>query len=269
MKRLALALAAAALGTGCYVAPSTPGSVDVGWSFVRTKITYPSGVPTPVQVTPAYTCATVDVHGSYLVSDVLVSFDGNGSQAVPCNDGAGDGARFEGLTPGQHTLTVSARQLIGGVPVATFTAQTTVTVGSGQVTSVSLPLYGIPGNLEVWGGFYSADGMTPFACISGDTGAFSIADSVGTIVATGTATCAAGPAGTGWRLGVGFSGSIALDLDVYAIRMTALGQYDSASPANSCGGQAFQHTGANDTGTAAWFPTLYNVAGVPIGNLCP
>jgi hypothetical protein len=264
MKRLALALAAASLGTGCY-SPLTPGSVDIGWSFVRTKLV----AGAPVAVSPSYSCGTRDILNNFLVSDVVVSFDGDGGQSVPCADAAGDGARFDGLTPGSHTVVVIARQSVGGNLVGTFTAQATVSVSSGQVTSLTLPLSGVPGDLDVWGGLFSAGGAPPpFTCTSNvPTGTFTIADSVGNVIAAGNATCAASPVALTSMLGVGFSGPIALDLDTYTIRFQAASTYDSASQVNACSGQAFPHATTNDTGNASWFVKLYDVSNP--ANACP
>jgi hypothetical protein len=272
MKRLALVLAAASLATGCTYTPPDPGSLDIRWSFTRFKL---DAGGAPVAVTPAYTCATRDVLNNPLVSDVVVSFDGGTGQAVPCSDTAGDGVRLDGVSPGDHVVVVTAEQSIAGNLVGTFTATTNVTIQSNQVTSVPLPLDGIPGDLDLWGGLYTAGGTGLFTCNGSPVGSgtFTIADSFGTVIATGSATCAASPIMSGpnfvWMLGAGFSGQSALDLDTYTIRFQAA-TYDSLSKAISptcLDGQAFAHATTNDTGVASWFVQLYDVSNP--ANVCP
>lgn len=266
MKRLALALTAAAtiLGTGCTVSPAAPvvtvngGTIDIAWSFRR--------YDAAGNLAATYHCAT-PVYGTTtpLVHDVVVSIDGVAT-VVPCNDGTGDGGAFVDVAPGTHTLVVSGREWINGAAVETFTAQAPpVSVASGATTPVTLPLDGIPGSLDVWGGLFSSSGATAYSCYpSVPTGTVTISDSAGTTVATGTATCAYAPTGN-YELGVGFSGASALDLDVYAIRMTAsAGGYDTSVYPSCNVWPSFDHLG-NDTGVAGWYPKLYAVA----GSACP
>lgn len=245
MKRLALVLAAVSvLGTGCFVVSDPPsGSVDVAWRFIRVR---------PDGSTLAYGCSTG--HG---VDAVVVTFGDGASRQVPCQDSAGDGALITGVHAGTQTLVVTGRR--GGVDV--YSSQFSVAIQPGVTTLLDLDVYGIPDDIDVLAELVTATGGAAFtscaaAGVSGFT--YSVVDSAGSEMATGSAACTTGlPT-------LSFRGNQALDRDTYTIRLQAPATgpvvFDSATAAVSpaCSGQAFGHTGV-DTGANAWRPLMYDV----------
>jgi hypothetical protein len=249
MKRLALLLAAVSvLGTGCYVAPSSPptGSIDMAWRFIRVK---PSGS------TVAYGCAS---GGG--VDSVAVTI-GGASQVVPCQDNVGDGGLFVGVPAGNQSVVVTGRR--GGVDI--YSSQFTIAVVAGTTTPVNLDVYGIPDDIDILAELVTRFGSSPYtscnqAVVSGFT--YSIHDSAGTVMESGSAGCTTG------LPDLLFRGSSALDRDTYTIRMQAPASgpvvFDTATTAvaPTCSGQAFNHTGV-DTGANAWVPLMYDTTANP------
>jgi hypothetical protein len=252
MKRLALALAAAVLGTACGSnPPPAPGAVDFSWSFVRYKAD-------GTAVTPDYTCTEAGV------DNVLVSFAGGSAMQVPCSDSFGDGARFDGIAAGTQSVVLTGRR--GTVQL--FSSQGTVTVVSGVVTPLNPQILGIPDSLEVFATLFTPNGGVAYTSCTGAgvTGVtYTIADSIGTVVALGSIPCSSqlpGLALTGGTSGI-------LDRDTYTIRMTARNPanssqvwFDSATTAVSptCSGHAFNHYGQDTAANnAEWNVPLYDI----------
>lgn len=246
MKRLALVLAAVTvLGTGCFVAHDDPpsGAVDLAWQFIRVR---------PDGSTLRYGCA----HGGG-VDAVVVTFGSGASRQVPCQDGFGDGALISGVRAGTQTMVVTGRR--GGVDV--YRSQFDVAIQSGVTTVLDVEVYGIPDDLDILAELVTPTGGAAYtgcaaAGVSGFT--YSIVDSAGSVMATGSAGCTAD------HPDLSFRGNQALDRDTYTIRLQAPASgpvvFDSATTAVSpaCSGQAFGHTGV-DTGANAWQPLMYDV----------
>lgn len=247
MKRLALVLAAAVLGTGCHSSsvytppPPPPTGVDLAWSFVRTLANGSTVSP--------YGCTQAGI------DNVIVSFPGANVQ-VPCADSAGDGALIVDVSPGTQTITITARR----GSAALYSGQTTVAVVSGQVTTGSVQALGIPDDLDIYAHFLNQNGTSGWAtCALAAVNSlgYSIVDWAGTVVASGTTPCS-DPAG------LSFTGSNALDRDNYVIRLQgftgASADFDSATTAVAphCSGQAFNHF-SNDTAAFGWDVNLYDV----------
>jgi hypothetical protein len=261
MKRLAVVLAAAALGTGCHSsatprAPVTPvGTVDFAWSFVRVKADNSTARP--------YGCALAGI------DNVVVSFS-TGDVQVPCADQVGDGAGITNVVAGTQSVVVTGRR----GAVALYTAQTNVTVLANDVTPVNIQVFGIPDDLDIFAHFMNRFGtLEAWPTCGGPGGAgvstlsYSIVDFANTVVASGTVSCT-DPAGLSFR------GSAALDRDNYIIRMQGFPPssqtetFDSATTAlnPACDGQAFDHFGPS-TGNAAWDVLLYDTT--PNTTICP
>ncbi len=256
MKRIAIALGAALLGTACGSShPPPTGAVDMAWAFIRYDAT---GAPIAT-----YTCAQAGI------DNVIVSFQFDGDVQVPCSDAAGDGALIGGIGTGTQNVYVTGRR--GGH--ALYQSQTfTITVAQNQNTSGSvIQVLGIPDNLYVYANFldqFGANaGWTTCTAAFGPAGGtldYVIADWANTTVASGTVTCT-DPAG------VSFVGSDALDRDQYVIRMrgfpsgSSVETFDSATTAVTphCDGQAFNHYGPNDNWDVALFDVSHNAL------LCP
>jgi hypothetical protein len=258
MKRLAFALAAAVLGAGCH--PSNPppppsGTLDLGWSFVRTLN---DGVGTQV----TYHCNTPGLG----IDTVVVSANGS-PLALPCADNAGDGAGVQ-LAPGTYTIDVTAyRGGSGGV--ALFSGRFgSVNVFVNAITQLPAPLDAVFGPLQINVLFKELNGapIVPNACGSGtvDNYSFHLVDSVGTSVySSGNIACTnppgivldqASPAG-------------AIDLDAYTIRVignSASFDFDSAVYPQ-CSSPVFNHYG-NDVGSFSWNLPVYDVT---TQTLCP
>jgi hypothetical protein len=246
MKRLALALATAALGTGCVVVDNTPpGSVNFSWGFVRTRAD---------RTTLTYGCAQAGI------DSVDVTFAGLGPQTVPCADLAGDGAQFDGLHPGTGNVRITAYR----GSVALYDSNVTVTVSSGQVAATPVLVYAKYDDLDVVGLLVGQFGAPSSWATCADAGmtnvGYELRDSANQIIASGSIPCSASAPGALFR------GSNALDLDTYTIRIDAAvssvapATFDSKTEAVTpvCSGQAFNHFGA-DTEPNGWHPVLYDV----------
>jgi hypothetical protein len=251
MKRLALLLAAAVLGTGCIVndddtvtLPPNSGTLDLGWTFIRTKVL-------PVQESVVYTCAQAGV------DNLLVQSTTGGSAQVPCD---GSQAALVSLSPGPQTITVIGRR--GAVQL--FSTFFDVSIATGQTVVQDVDLFGIPDELDVFALFRDRFGGPGWStCFDAGVASlsFSIVDGAGTEVATGTVSCT-DPAG------VSFTGAQALDRDDYAIRMlgfpagSLLEDFDSATTAVApvCNGQPFNHFGPSVGVMGGWTVLLYDVS---------
>ncbi len=254
MKRLAAVLAAAVLGTGCYVSSSThtpgpTGTLDIAWSFIRTLNDVSSS-----QVT--YGC--VSAH----IDTVVVSASG-GSIVLPCADGAGDGGAVE-LPSGTQNVAVTAyRGGTGGV--ALYSAQfNAVSIGVNQVTNLSAPLYAFFDELQINANFQNLAGTVAYpTCASAGvtTYSFHLVDRANTTVySSGDFSCSDPP-------GVTFGAGNPVDLDQYTIRVVAFGpsfDFDSAVYP-SCGSPVFSHYG-QDVDFYAWDLPVYDVTSL---TLCP
>ncbi len=259
MKRSALALAAALLGTGCissttttYVPPPDTGAVDFGWSFVRYDAAG-SAIAT-------YGCSQAGI------DNVVVSFQVGGDVTVSCSDSGGDGALVTGVASGTQTVYVTGRR---GTH-ALYQSQTmTITVATGQTTAAhGVQALGIPGDLAIYAHFLdqfgNSVGWSSCALANVATLDYVIADWANTVVAQGVVNCA-NPAG------VSFLSPNNLDRDQYVIRMrgfasgASVESFDSATTAvaPTCSGQAFNHYGASD----AWDVELFDVTAN--ATLCP
>jgi hypothetical protein len=245
MKRFALVLAAAVLGTGCgSSAPPPPpptGTLDLNWSFIRTKNDLAGS-----QVT--YGCAQAGIN-SVVVSTV------DGSVTLPCADQAGDGGAV-GLAPGTYNnVVVTAYR--GGVALYTA-AFNGIVIAVNQTTPISAPLPARFGQLEINTGFVV--GPTVYQTCAGagvTTYSFHLVDFAGTsIYSSGNISCTDPP-------GISFDALNPVDLDAYTIRVVAFGPsftYDSAVYP-SCTSPVFQHYGDN-VGGASWNLPVYDSTGL-------
>jgi hypothetical protein len=242
--------AVALLGSGCLVTSvdnGPVGSLDLGWSFVRTRH---DGT-----TVPPYSCAVAGVDNVVLS---VAGFD----LAAPCADAQGDGGLFSSIPAGSQTIVVTGRR--GGV--ALYRSQFNVTVLADQTTSRSLQVLGIPDELDVYALFRDAGGANVGWSTCAQAGVatlgYRLVDWADTTVASGTVACT-DPAG----LSFAGAGAGSLDRDNYAIRLqgfpaaSSTETFDSATTAVSptCSGQAFDHYGF-DVGVAAKDVTLYDVS---------
>jgi len=244
MKRIAFAIAAALLGTGCIVTTSDEpvGTLDVAWWFVRTKHD---------TTTLSYTCAMAGI------DRVAVSSTRGWSDSAPCDAGPVDGALFTAFT-GSQTLTFTGYR--GGA--ALYESVFNVTVVEGATTILDADLWGIPDDLDIYARFVDSDGFdvgwSTCALAGVATLSWSLVDWAGTVVDSHSAACT-NPAG------VSYSGASALDRDQYAIRVqgfpsgSIVETFDSATTrvAPACDGQAFNHYGP---GVGTWDVWLYDVS---------
>lgn len=259
MKRLAFALAAAALGAGCHSSPPPPppgGTLDIAWSFVRTLN---DGQGTQV----TYHCNTPGLG----IDTVVVTANG-ASVALPCADNQGDGGAVA-LAPGTYTIVVTAlRGGSGGV--ALFSAQfTNVNIFVNAVTQLNpAPLDAAFAPLQINVFFKDLQNLqiNPNTC--GNAGvatySFHLVDSAGTSVYTtpGQITCTDPP---GLRFDSTIPGSAGdVDVDTYTIRVIGSGpgavEFDSAV-VPSCTSPVFLHE-TNDV----WNLPVFDVTGGPF---CP
>ncbi len=267
MKRSALALAAALLGTGCissntttYVPPPETGAVDLGWSFIRYNA---AGSPI---ATYGCTEAVPGLGTVTVVDSVVVSFQRDGDVTVSCADNAGDGAMITGISAGTQSVTITGRR--GGH--ALFQSQPlTITVAVNQTTAAgTVHVLGIPGDLAIYAHFLdqfgNSAGWTTCQLANVATLDYVIADGVNTTVESGTINCA-DPAG------VSFLNPNGLDRDQYVIRMrgfasgASVESFDSATTAvaPTCSGQAFNHYGASDAWDVDLFDVTHNLTVCP------
>lgn len=250
MKRIAFVAAAALLGTGCISSTTTnppaqqTGSLDLGWSFHRYRLTD--------QTWLTYSCAIAGVN------NVVVSSSTGQSIGVPCSDNVGDGATIPGVWVGTQNIVVTGRRDGDALYVSD---PITVTIAQNQLTQVSTPVQatGIPGNIDLYANFLDQfGGVVPNWVSCGSvlvtSLTFELRDYADNVVASGSVSCS-DPAG------ISFTGTDALDLDNYAIRMKAFRNttqiFDSATMAltPTCTRPSFDHLASGDV----WDVPLYDI----------
>jgi hypothetical protein len=249
MKRLALVLAAAALGTGCGSSspppPAPAGTLDLSWSFIRTKNDLAG-----TQVT--YGCAQAGI-------DTVVVSTVDGSVALSCADQLGDGGAV-GLAPGTYNVVVTAYRGGTALYTATFNG---IVIALNQTTSILAPLDARFAPFQIDVDFQTLGGTHFATCASAgvDTYSFNLVDFAGTSVyASGNIACTNPP-------GILFDSGNPVDLDAYTIRVVGSGpsfDFDSAVYP-SCSSPVFHHYG-NDVDAFAWNLPVYDVTGGPF---CP
>jgi hypothetical protein len=152
MRRLALALAAAVLGSGCIVTNDVPaqGGVIFYWGFESDQLgNFGDFGNTP---TGFADCATAGVN------QVRVSVDGGASfDTFNCSGADGTpGIWFQGMSPGTYAWVV--RGLRGGVPVYEASGNVAVPAGADAIQDVRLSaLY-----------YDVVMGYTTLGCVAGD-----------------------------------------------------------------------------------------------------
>lgn len=252
MKRIALLLAAATLGTGCIVVddddhtPGPTGTLDMTWFFIRTKHD---------ASTVSYTCADAGVN------TVVVSYGAGGSRTFACDNGAYDGV-VDTLAPaGSQTVTLTAYRGAAALYQSFFN----VVVPENATVLLDADVWGIPDDLDVYARFLDRHGVaewTTCAAAGVTTISWSLVDWAGTVVDSNSHACT-NPAGVSYR------GAAAIDRDQYVIRMqgfpaTGPEDFDSASTQLSamnpvaCDGQAFDHYGTS-VDAFAWDVWLFLV----------
>jgi hypothetical protein len=250
MRLLALT-ATALLGTGCF-APSTStpgGDVNVYWDFVRHTlptgaVTYDGGLNA---VNASGICPQSDV-------DTVVVSSAAGTFQIACTGPAGGGAYVQGA-------------VVTGLPVGTRTIslqgfrsnilvyQTSVSVdvvANSTVTAPTAHLEGVPAPLDVFG--YLAFGAPPSDYLTcADAGNpnldYTLTDSAGTLVASGSAGCSDPLPALIFR--------DQLDLDSYTVRLQGRRLSDNALVFDACN-KALQHLGSQ-TGANGFAPTLFTL----------
>jgi hypothetical protein len=251
MKRIALLLAAATLGTGCIVVddddPGPTGTLDMTWFFVRTKHD---------ASTVSYTCFDAGV------DTVVVSYGAGGSRSFACDNGSYDGAVDTRAPVGSQTVTLTGYRGNAALYQSFFN----VTVAENQTVLLDADVWGIPDDLDIYARFLDRHGVaewTTCAAAGVDTITWSLVDWAGTVVDSNSHACT-NPAGVSYR------GAAAIDRDQYVIRMqafetgSAFEVFDSASTQLSatnpvaCDGQAFDHYGPS-IDPFAWDVWLFDV----------
>jgi hypothetical protein len=263
MRRIALALAAAVLGSGCIVTDSSPGygDLNVYWEFVRTKIAtgYPTVLYDPVDQAPTGTGSCVESG----VDTVRVTFPDGSFIDWDCRHQGVQGVTAQQVPAGSYSVRVTGYRGAN----ALYDSTQTVSVPDGGVRDATVQVAGIPSNLAVNAHFLSSNGSLEYATCTAALVAevsYSLVDWAGTVVATGTVNCS-----DPTPPGVDFVNADALDRDRYAIRMQGFASstattpdFDSASTAifvgaNNCVAQEFSHYA--DGGV--WDVDLYDVTG--------
>lgn len=247
MKRIALVLAAALLGTGCIVVDDDDpvrvpvGTLDAAWWFVRTKAD---------TTTVSYTCADAGI------DSVTIAYSRGGSANFPCRTGAFEGAVHTAAPVGSQTVTLTAFRGSAALYQSSFN----VTIAQDATLRLDADLWGIPDDLDIYANFVEWNGAPGWASCGTavvTTLTWSLVDWFGTVVDQGSAPCT-NPAGVSYR------GAQALDRDQYTIRMQGFPSggppetFDSATTAvtPTCDGQAFDHYGPS-LDPFAWDVLLY------------
>src|SRR5512134_3873347 len=146
MRRIALALAAAVLGSGCIITDTDDlgyGDVILYWEFVRTRIApgYPTVLYDPVDQAPTGTGACIDSG----VEVMRITFPDGSFVDWDCLYAGVQGVTVQQVPEGSHTIRVTGYR--GGY--ALYEASQTVTAVSGGVRDATFQLPGIPSNLAV------------------------------------------------------------------------------------------------------------------------
>ncbi len=193
MKRIAL-LAAAVLGTGCVSTIEAPGDVAIYWDFLRHTTAAPGYVYYDTNLSPGGpdgACSQARV-GYVQVTDLYGNLIDPMTPWISCVYQGVQGAKFLGFSPGSYTFVVHA--FAGTYPTGTevYTGQSTVNVSGGGLNSVTITAEGVQGNLVVTATLF--DGTTTYTTC-GAAGVqwfdFWIEDFVGTLIDSGSASCAA------------------------------------------------------------------------------
>lgn len=247
MKRIALVLAASVLGLGCGSSSNPPppsGTLDMSWSFIRTKS---DGSGTKV----TYGCSKAGI------TSVLVSTAG-GAATLSCTDPLGDGGAVA-LAPGTYDVTITAFRGSTALYRQTFTG---VDIFLNQTTQISAPLPALSAPLEIDLAFVVGQ-ITYTTC--GGAGvtnlSINLVDYAGTSVYSNASISCTDPPG------ITFGVVNPVDLDQYTIRVIGTGpsfEYDSAV-LPGCTSPVFNHF-ANDVAGFAWDVLVYDVTGGPF---CP
>lgn len=256
MTRLVLALVVVGLGTGCGgSSDASRGSLDVSWSFVRTKF----------DGTVSYGCEAAGV------DSVVVTFGRGGSVTLPCFSGTVEGGLVQRAPAGAQVVTLTGYRGSAALYQSSFD----VTIPQTGVAALPAAVFGIPDDLDIYAWFLDQAGFdvgyndvaNPCTQVGVTTLSWSLVDWAGTVVDTvADFDCSVPP-------GVSYRGAAALDRDQYAIRMQAFGptgtlEFDSATTQVSpvCSGQLFDHYGPSIDATA-WDVLLFDVVGNP--TFCP
>jgi hypothetical protein len=263
MKKTALALVLATLGTGCIITDSDGGYYGYGdlnlyWEFVRTRADLTTVLYDPVDSAPAGTGSCVDSG----VDVIRVTLPDSTYFDWDCRYQGVQGVTLQGVPSGSVQIRVTGYR---GV-TALYDSTMTVSVPDGAVGSATAQVYGIPSNLDVYARFLDQDGTVEYATCAlavVEEFTYALVDWAGTVVASGTVSCT-DPAGVSFRAGQ------ALDRDLYAVRMQGFvsptateADFDSASTVFACAAQEFAHYGVDDS----WDVWLYDVTANP--TLCP
>jgi hypothetical protein len=269
MSRLAMTtLAAAALGTGCFVpvdsGVGSTGSIDLYWQFDRTTWDSKLLLYDPEASAPAGTGACADSG----VDTVVVRTPDGRDATVSCLQQGSQGVALDGLPSGRQPFTVTGWR--NGVALYRTTVSLDVPFGtSTRVPAYTVDVYGVPDDLDVFFDFADASGRLladPTCAGNGiDSFTFDMYDYAGSRVVSssmfqgGAVACSDRSPGPGVSLDQ-------LDRDRYTIRARAWRSGVAAPIFDSCDttsnrSATFLHAGV-DTGTAGW-PVLVLYASCP------
>lgn len=248
MKRLALVLAAAVLGTGCIIhdddfdpAPIATGSVIVYWDFIRDAPAQPLGSV----VYDASLVGTGSVCDESFVDTVVIDSPAGRTAALPCVFQGVQGATIDFVPAGSRVIRVEGYR--EGVLV--YEGASTVNVLANQTVALDtdpVDLLGVPADIDLVAYFsFAPYGPSDFWSSCNAAGNpevdYEIWDSFPTLVATGTVLCPAGA--SAFPLDVFIS---RLELDNYTVRMKgfigATREYDSCT-SEAAKMMAFDHFG--------------------------
>jgi hypothetical protein len=242
MKRLALALAAAVLGTGCsgsHHAPAT-GSALLYWDFVRTAPAQAGGAVTY----DATLTGTGTVCPQSDVDTVTVDAPGVAQISVPCVYSGVQGVTVSNVLAGSNVIRVRGwRQ---GVAVYDDTFTVDVIAGNNAPAGSYLDVRAVQAPIDLFAYLFTTDTSQYYpTCASASNPEidYDVWDSFGTHVLSATASCTepANPTAV-------FVGN--LDLDNYTVRMKGFTVAGGGVPVfDSCTGStaqviAFDHFGS-------------------------
>jgi hypothetical protein len=229
MKRIALVLAAAFLGTGCFVSSDTIdyGSVNIYWDFLRTAPAQGTGFIVYDESdtgAPDGACNESGVEVVEVTSPL-------GTSTVSCVYSGVEGIGLDGIAEGVPSFRFRAWR---GAYLVYDTSVSLQVVGD-ATTNHFVDLHGVSAPLDVYGDLYNgatsqyyADCLaaTPVGSASPPYFGYEIRDVFGSLVVEGTAGCAAGlPAPV-------FVGD--LELDNFTVRMSGYRAEDDALVFDSC-----------------------------------
>ncbi|HET9554146.1 MAG TPA: hypothetical protein VFP50_14350 [Anaeromyxobacteraceae bacterium] len=256
MRLLALT-ATALLGTGCFVSStnSTPGGdVNVYWDFIRH--TQAGGVPSSGSVTYDASLGAVNTSGICPESDVdtVRVSSAAGTFDIACTGPAGGGAYVQGAVV--HGLPIGTRTItLLGYRSSVLVYQTSVSVdvlANSTVTAPTAHLEGVQAPLDVFADLaFGTPGTLYASCAAAGSPniTYTLTDSLGTLVASGTAGCSDPLPSLTFR--------DQLDLDSYTVRLKGLRVSDNALVFDACN-KTLQHFGSQ-TGAGGFAPTLFTL----------